>query len=143
MEAQLVVNIVAHVIFCYFCVITSHLAYQVSAKCISLHIPVVQHTPSFSPPLSPTPTVPNFLCKYSSWTVWPWRWKDYSCSECWELPTQQHSVTTKETWIFSSTTVRISDLTKPIFCVTPCCLKKQCIPIRICNVGSCTCVIVS
>ena len=119
------VNIVARVIFCYFYVITSRPGYQVSAKCVSLHNPVVHRTPSFSPPLSPTPTVPNFLCRYSSWTVWPWRWKQYSCSKCWELPTQQHSVTTQETWIFSTTTVRISDITYLNFCVTSCCPKKK------------------
>jgi len=113
---------------------------QVSAKCISLHIPVVHHTPSFSPPLSPTPTVPSFLCRYSSWTVWPWRWKHYSCSNCCELPTQQQNVTTQETWIFSSTTVRISDLINLIFCVTSCWKKKvhsyqnlQCRKLLACN----------
>ena len=136
------VRIVARVIFCYFCVITSHPAYQVTAKCISLHTPVVHCRPSFSLPLSPTPTVPNFLCRYSSWTVWPWRWKHYSCSKCWKLPTQQHHVTNQETWIFSSTTIRISNLTNLIFCVISCCWKK-CIHIRICSLGWCSHVRVS
>jgi hypothetical protein len=134
------VSIVAHVIFCYFCDITSYPAYQVSAKCISLYIPVVHRTPSFSLPSLPTPTVPNFLCRYS-WTVWPWRWKHYSCSKCWELPTQQNCITTQKTWIFGSSTVRISDLTNLIFCVTS--HWKKCIYIIICSVGCCSHVIVS
>ena len=137
------VSVVASVIICYFCVLTSHPAYQVSAKGISLHPPLVHHTPSVSLPMFPTPIVPNFLCRYSSWTVWPWRWKHCSCSKCWELPTQQHSITTQETWIFSSTTVRISDLTNLIFCVTSCCWKKKCGHVRICSVGCCSHVIVS
>jgi hypothetical protein len=46
-----------------------------------------------------------YLACICSWTIFSWRWRHYDPSKFWEVLTQQHSITSKKTQIFSTTTL--------------------------------------
>ena len=45
---------------------------------------------------------------FSSWTVWPWKWRQYDPLKCWELRAQCHCFTSQKADVASSSAVRMS-----------------------------------
>jgi hypothetical protein len=60
----------------------------------------------------------NETLSQSLWTAWPWRWWKYIPLKCQQLFIIWHGITSPKPCIFSSTTVRTSNLVSPTSLIT-------------------------